>query len=110
MSVILSYRMGKRFPSGTVFHIYANFWFFVIHILPLWPMSATSLWDMCLCKIIWSLELLETVFSTGNDALLDDICNHLFDSDSDFYFYGDEITSNDPLVYHQPWLDEVWLS
>ncbi len=55
-------------------------------------------------------DLFETVFSTGNDALLDDICNHLFDSDRDFYLYDDEITSNDPLVYHLPPLDEVCLS
>ncbi len=52
--------------------------------------------------------LFETVFSTGNDAFLDDICNHLFDSDPSFSFYDDEITS--PLVYHPPQLDEVWLS
>ncbi len=50
------------------------------------------------------------MFSTGNDALLDDICNHLFDSNCNFYFYDDEITSNDPLVYHPPPLDVVWLS
>ncbi len=55
-------------------------------------------------------DFFETVFSTGNDTLLDDICNHLFDSDRDFYFYDDEITSNDPLVYHPPPLEEVWLS
>ncbi len=47
-------------------------------------------------------DLFETVFSTGNDALLDDICNYFFDSDCNFYFYDDEITSNDPLVYHPP--------
>ena len=69
-------------------------------------MCATSLRDTCLHSITWSL----TVFSTGNDALLDDICNRLFDSDCDFYFYDDEITSNDSLVYHPPPLDEVWLS
>ncbi len=55
-------------------------------------------------------DLFETVFITGNDALLDDICNHLFDSDRNFYLYDDEITYNDPLVYHPPPLDEVWLS
>ncbi len=55
-------------------------------------------------------DLFETVFSTSNEALLDDICNHLFDSDRDFYLYEDEITSNDPLVYNPPPLDEVWLS
>ncbi len=55
-------------------------------------------------------DLFETVFGTGNDALLDDICNQLFDSDRDFYLYDDEITSDDPLVYHPPPLDEVWLS
>ncbi len=55
-------------------------------------------------------DLFETVFSTGKDALLDDICNPLFDSNRDFYFHYDEITSNDPLVYHPPPLDEVWLS
>ncbi len=54
-------------------------------------------------------DLFET-FSTGNDALLDDICNHLFDSDCNFYLYDDEITSNDPLVYHPPPLDKVLLS
>ncbi len=50
------------------------------------------------------------MLSNGNDALLDDIYNHLFDSDHNFYFYDDEITSDDPLVYHPPPLDEVWLS
>ncbi len=55
-------------------------------------------------------NLFETLFITGNDALLDDICNHLFDSDCDFYIYDNEIISDDPLVYHPPPLDEVWLS
>ncbi len=32
-------------------------------------------------------DLSETVFGTGNDALLDYICNQLFDSACDFYFY-----------------------
>ncbi len=48
-------------------------------------------------------KLFETVFSTGNDALLDY-------SDCDLYFYDDEFITNDPLVYHLPPLDEVWLS
>ncbi len=55
-------------------------------------------------------SLFETVFITGNDALLHHICNHLFDSTDNFYFYDNEITSNDPLVYHPPPLDDVWLS
>ncbi len=42
--------------------------------------------------------------------MLDDIYNHLFDSDRNFYLYDDEVTSDDPLVYHPPPLDEVWLS
>ncbi len=54
-------------------------------------------------------DLFETVFSTGNNALLDIICNHLFDSNHDFCFYDDKFTSNDPLVYHPPPLDEVLL-
>ncbi len=36
-------------------------------------------------------ELFETVFSTGNDALLDDICNHFFDSYFNFFLFDDEI-------------------
>ncbi len=55
-------------------------------------------------------NLFEMIFSTGNDALLDDICNHLFDSNCNFYLYDDEITSDDPLVYHPPPLDDIWLS
>ncbi len=55
-------------------------------------------------------DLFETVFGTSNDALLDDICNRLFDSGHDINFYDDEITSDDPLAYHPPPLDEVWLS
>ncbi len=27
-----------------------------------------------------------------------------------FYFYGDEITSDAPLVYHPPPVDDIWLS
>ncbi len=50
------------------------------------------------------------MFSSDNDALLDDICNHLSDSDCDSYFYDDKLISNEPLVYHPPPLDEVWLS
>ncbi len=53
--------------------------------------------------------LFETVLSTGNDALLDDICNCLFDSDCDIYFYDDKFISDNPLVYHLPPFDEVWL-
>ncbi len=52
-------------------------------------------------------DLPVTVFSTGNDALLDDICNCLFDSDCDINFYDDEFIANDPLVYHPSLLDEV---
>ncbi len=55
-------------------------------------------------------DLSETVICTGNDALLDNICNHLFDSDHDFYMYDDEFTSDDPLIYHLPHFDEVCLS
>ncbi len=55
-------------------------------------------------------DLFETVFSTGNDYLLVDICNHLFDFHCNVYFYNDEFISDDHLVYYPPSLDEVWLS
>ncbi len=55
-------------------------------------------------------DLFETVFSTGNDALLEDICHCLFDSDHDSYFYDNELISDDLLVYHLFHLDEVGLS
>ncbi len=55
-------------------------------------------------------DLFETVFSTGNDALLDDICICLVSSDCKLYLYYDKFTSNDPLVSCPPPLDDVWLS
>ncbi len=48
---------SRKFPSGTVLQVWANFWVLVIHILPLWPMSATSLQDKCHHSIIWSLVI-----------------------------------------------------
>ncbi len=47
-------------------------------------------------------ELFETLSTTGNDALIDDIGNNLLDSDCDIYFYDAEFISDDPLVYHLP--------
>ncbi len=42
---------------------------------------------MChLSIILVSDDLFETMFSTNNDALLDDVCNHLFDIDCNIYF------------------------
>ncbi len=52
--------------------------------------------------------LFETVFSIGNDALLDDIYNCL-DSDCNIYFNDDEFLSDNPLSYHLHHFDEVWL-
>ncbi|KAL7462104.1 hypothetical protein ACHAXS_002501 [Conticribra weissflogii] len=39
--------MGRKFLSGIVNHIWGNFGVFAIHILNLWPVSATFLLDMC---------------------------------------------------------------
>ncbi len=50
------------------------------------------------------------MFSTGNEALLDDIYNCLFETDYDLYFDDSKFTSNNPLVHDPPLLDEVWLS
>ncbi len=55
-------------------------------------------------------DFFEIVFSAGNDSLLDDIYNFLFDSDQNYYPYDVKFISNDPLVYHPPPIDEVWLS
>ncbi len=55
-------------------------------------------------------DLFETVFSTSNDALIDDICNYLFHAEYYLYFYDDEFISGYPLFIHPPPLDEVWLS
>ncbi len=52
----------------------------------------------------------EIVPVTGNDDLIDDICNCLFDSDQDIYFHDDELICDGPLFYHLSLLDEVWLS
>ncbi len=52
-------------------------------------------------------DLFETVLSTDNGALLDDICNCLIDSDHDYNFYEAEFPSDDPLVYGPPPLDVV---
>jgi hypothetical protein len=54
-------------------------------------------------------DLFQTVFSSGdNDALVDTICNNLFDYNRDVYA-EDEFDSSGNLVYHPPPLDEVWL-
>ncbi len=53
-------------------------------------------------------DLFETVFGTGNHALVFDIFNCLFDSDCKYYFYDDEFTSDAPLFHHPPPLHEVW--
>ncbi len=74
-----SYKMGRIFPSGIVGHIEAIFWVSVIHILLLWPMSVISLL-VTQYHLVFD-DLLEIMFSTGNDTLIDDICNHLFGSD-----------------------------
>ncbi len=55
-------------------------------------------------------DLFQTVFSSGNDALLDDFYNHLFDSNCDFYSYDDEIILDDPLVCYPHPLEGVCLS
>ncbi len=55
-------------------------------------------------------DLFETVISTGKDKLIDDICNSLFDTVQDMYFHDDKFISDDPLLYHPPPLDEVWLN
>ncbi len=55
-------------------------------------------------------NLFEAMFSSGNDILFDDICTHLIDSAYEFYFCDDKFNLNDPLVYHLPPPDEVWLS
>ncbi len=44
--------------------------------------------------------LFETVFGTGNNPLLDDICKRLFDSDCNSHFNDNELTSNDPIMIH----------
>ncbi len=54
-------------------------------------------------------DVFEILFSTGNDSLLDDICNHLLDSNRNFLLYDNKFNSDDPLVYHPPTLDLVWL-
>ncbi len=54
-------------------------------------------------------DLFQTVFSSGcNDALVDTICNNLFDCNRDVYA-ADEFDSSGNIVYHPPPLDEVWL-
>ena len=54
-------------------------------------------------------DLFQTVFSSGcNDALVDTICNNLFDCNHDVYA-KDEFDSSGNIVYHPPPLDEVWL-
>jgi hypothetical protein len=54
-------------------------------------------------------DLFQTVFSSGdNDALVDTICNNLFDFNRDVYA-KDEFDSSGNIVYHPPPLDEVWL-
>ncbi len=55
MSLIQSYKMDRRFLSGIVNQIWANFWDSVMYILLLWPMSATFLLVMFHHSIIWSL-------------------------------------------------------
>ncbi len=54
-------------------------------------------------------DLIKTLFSTGNDVLFDDIYNYLFNSDCNIYSYDDIFITDDPLVYHLPPLEEVWL-
>ncbi len=62
MSLIQSYWRGRRFQNRTVVHVWANSWALVIHILPLWPTSTTSLWDMCHHSINWSLTTCLTLY------------------------------------------------
>ncbi len=74
--------------------------------LPWWSLSTTTLQIMCHFSIN---NLFETVFSNINDDLIDNICNSLFNFDHNFYIYDDKFTFVDPLDYHLPHLDEVWL-
>ena len=54
-------------------------------------------------------DLFETVFSSGyDDALVDTICNNLFEYNRDVYA-EEEFDSSGNLIYHPPPLDEVWL-
>jgi hypothetical protein len=54
-------------------------------------------------------DLFQTVFSSGgNDALVDTICNNLFDCNRDVYAEG-EFDSLGNIVYHPPPLDNNWL-
>ncbi len=55
-------------------------------------------------------DLFEAVFDTGNDALLNDVCNHIVDTDCGFYFYDDDVISDDPLIYYLSPHDEFWHS
>ncbi len=70
----------------------------------------SNIFLLVICHNLIFGDLFETVFSKGNDALIDDICNQLFDSDYNFYFYDDELITNNPLIYLPSPLDEVWLS
>lgn len=52
----------------------------------------------------------QTVFSDGeNDAALDIICNHLFETSRDRYVDAAETDDDDVIIYHPPPLDDVWL-
>ncbi len=54
-------------------------------------------------------DLFQTVFSSGyDDALVDTICNNLFECNRDVYAEED-FDSSGKLIYHPPPLDEVWL-
>ena len=52
----------------------------------------------------------KTVFSSGHDkAVLDGICNDLFENNRDWYVEA-EYNSDGELIYEPPPLDKVWLT
>ncbi len=70
-------------------------------------MSATSLWDMCHHRIIWSLMTCLKLYL----ALAMMPCLVLFVTDFSLWlFYDNKYISDEPLVCNSPSLEKVWLS
>ncbi len=81
--LILRFRIDRKFQSGIINYFYKNLdvmWYY----FPLWKMSGTiplvSSHHHFILFLMISLRLL-LVFSTGNDTLIDNVCNEVFHSD-----------------------------